>query len=385
MAKNATELQAEAQLWFQRARRQLQGILQPGNRRVFSGSQTRRNDRGAPSPYSGNGIGLQFQAGRDPTDADVLKYIDSIGGNPFLKQLEQLNGAQAQVQESTSTTPPSSYKQIVEQNRAQSSAGGGMGGGMMNDPVFARLFMGAESANAAAKQANIDRYNEAHAGATDLRSRVLGDIDNWGTAQGQLNEEKAAQALDAQRAMLADRGMANTNILPAFAARNARDLALTQQDLSERKSARAIAADTSLTNGLLGIVERRNDTAGMDPNMLMQMAMQYGNSGAGKGFGGDGTGTGIPAPSVIGGSQEPASVRAGRMALENQAFNRRMSKHGAPIWVNGMGGDPVMAAANAFPAQMAGSLNPFADRRYKVPVKATITRAHIQKGQRRRR
>jgi len=71
-------------------------------------------------------------------------------------------------------------------------------------------------------------------------------------------------------------------VTPAFQQRNARDLALTQQDLSERKSARQIGYDTALTQDQNAFIERRNDV-GPDQNALLQLALQYGQSGNGTG------------------------------------------------------------------------------------------------------
>lgn len=133
-----------------------------------------------------------------------------------------------------------------------------------------------------ANRQNQLRYDQVLQSQDALYGRTMGEVDNWGNVQRQLNDEKAAETLSSIKADMAARGIANSNVTPAFQQRNARDLALTQQDLSERKSARRIGYDTALTQDQNAFIERRNDI-GPDQNALLQLAMEYGRSGNGTG------------------------------------------------------------------------------------------------------
>jgi hypothetical protein len=372
MAKSNQQLIADSQAFFKKAQRQLQQTLNTGNPRAFAHGIDRYKLTHRSPLSDASGMGESFQSGRAPSDADVHRYIKSIGGNPFLAELAS-RGQQAQAQVPAPgpvTAPLRGYKQYLAQSQDQQAQAGTLGPTM--DPVLMSMMMGSMQAAEEAKQANLARYAEAHGGYTDLRNRGLAEIDNWGGVQEQLLNERAAEALSGQQAMLADRGMANSNILPAFAARNARDLALEQLALSEKKSQRKLDTDVGLTKELLGVVERRNDTADTSAQAMMNMAMQYAASGAGKGFGGgtpgyggDGTGTGIPTPKPVGGGG--GGISDGDVAR----FNRRMSGHGQVDWQNGKIGDPVAHAAQAFPNQMAMIQNPFTDfRRPLMPITA---------------
>jgi hypothetical protein len=373
MAKSNQQLIADSQAFFKKAQRQLQQTLNTGNPRAFAHGIDRYKLTHRSPLSDASGIGESFQSGRAPSDADVHRYIKSIGGNPFLAELAS-RGQQAQAQVPVPgpvTAPLRGYKQYLAQSQDQQAQAGTLGPTM--DPVLMSMMMGSMQAAEQAKQETLARYAEAHGGYTDLRNRGLAEIDNWGGVQEQLLNERAAEALSGQQAMLADRGMANSNILPAFAARNARDLALEQLALSEKKSQRKLDTDVGLTKELLGVVERRNDTADTSAQAMMNMAMQYAASGAGKGFGGgtpgyggDGTGTGIPTP-------KPAAGGGGGGISDGDVarFNRRMSGHGQVDWQNGKIGDPVAHAAQAFPNQMKMIQNPFTDFRSPLVSKAT--------------
>lgn len=148
--------------------------------------------------------------------------------------------------------------------------------------LFEKLVADAQAKEDEANRQNQLRYDQVLGNQNDLRGRVMGEVDNWGGVQSKLNDEKAAEALKSIKADMAARGIANSNVTPAFQQRNARDLALVQQDLSERKSDRRIGYDTALTQDQNAFIERRNDI-GPDQNALLQLALQYGQSGNGTG------------------------------------------------------------------------------------------------------
>jgi hypothetical protein len=205
--------------------------------------------------------------GVDPTPAEVAKYVEETGGDPYAAKLKKV------MERSKSDKSRESLRQRLQNTAgAQGSSQQSVVDQMLGD-VKAKI----DEANAA----NDARYDEVKGSNQALYGRVMGEVDNWGGVQSQLNEENAAESLSNQKAYLAARGLSNSNVLPAFQARNDRDLALTQQDLSERKSARRIAYDTDLTNNANAFIERRNDIA---PDMApyYNIALQYAKSGAGQ-------------------------------------------------------------------------------------------------------
>ena len=209
----------------------------------------------APQPFPGT---MNVKFGQTPTDAEVKANLMrlGLGGGPAPRQ-----GAPA------ATTPVG----------AQAAPAAPAGSSMLE-----KLISDAQAKEEEANYQNQLRYDQVLNNQNQLYGRTMGEVDNWGNTQKQLNDEKAAETLSAIKADMAARGIANSNVTPAFQQRNARDLALTQQDLSERKSARRIGYDTALTQDQNAFIERRNDV-GPDQNALMQLALQYGQSGNGTG------------------------------------------------------------------------------------------------------
>ncbi len=205
--------------------------------------------------------------GVDPSPADVAAYVESTGGDPYAAKLKKV------MERSKSDKSREALRQRLQQSAgAQTSSQQSVVDQMLGD-VKSKI----DEANAA----NDFRYEEVKGNNEALYGRVMGEVDNWGGVQSQLNEERAKESLSEQKAYLAARGLSNSNVLPAFQARNDRDLALTQQDLSERKSARQLGYDIDLTNNSNAFIERRNDIA---PDMApyYNIAMQYAKSGAGQ-------------------------------------------------------------------------------------------------------
>lgn len=199
--------------------------------------------------------------GQAPSDADVQAFIRSMGGNPYA------NGAQGRSPERSNSTP---------------SAGGtapAPAGGESIRALIERLAGDYKAQQDAANAANEARYQEVKGSNADLYNRVMGEVDNWGGVQSQLNQEKAKESINNIRANLASRGLTDSTIGEAFAARNARDLALTQQDLSERKSDRRVGYDVNLTNNANNFIERRTDK-GPDNSALLALSSRLGEAEA---------------------------------------------------------------------------------------------------------
>jgi hypothetical protein len=270
-AKEIKRLQDESRERFRMARRRLQSAAGTAN-----GYTSRNKGFTNRDSYTSGGLARgdrpQFEgefnvrAGQDPTPAEVMDYIEATGGDPAAKKLKKM------MERSKSDKSRETLRK-----RLQGQAGATTQGGSVVDQMLQGAWNSLQEANAAndARGEKIETSNEG------LYGRVMGKVGDWGGVQSKLNEERAAESLSEQKAYLAARGLSNSNVLPAFQARNDRDLALTQQDLSERKSAREISYDVDLTNNANAFIERRNDIA---PDMApyYQIAMQYAKSGAGQ-------------------------------------------------------------------------------------------------------
>jgi hypothetical protein len=129
------------------------------------------------------------------------------------------------------------------------------------------------------------RIEELRVGHSDKRDRALGALDTFGQTQGAFIDERAEEALKTQRALLQQRGLANSSDLPAWMARNARDTSLQKLKLAEDIDDRRVKYDTSLTNEYLGAVERINNRP---PDLAQANAImaKYGASGDGQGYAG---------------------------------------------------------------------------------------------------
>jgi hypothetical protein len=263
-------LQDESRERFRLAKRRLQSAA--GTENGYTSRNKGFTDR---SSYTSGGLArgerpmfegeFNVRAGRDPTDAEVMAYIEATGGDPAAKKIQQM------MERSKSDKSREALRQ-----RLQGQAGTQQGSSLVD-----QMLASAKSAVDQANAANDARYGEVKDSNTALYGRVMDKVGDWGGVQSKLNEERAAESLSNQKAYLASRGLANSNVLPAFQTRNDRDLALTQQDLSEKKSAREIAYDIDLTNNANAFIERRNDIA-PDLAPYYQIAMEHAKSGAGQ-------------------------------------------------------------------------------------------------------
>jgi hypothetical protein len=222
---------------------------------------------GTPGFMRGKGLSVAF--GTTPTTADVDKFVAMTGGNPYTQQMQAARGM------------PGS---LGQRGAAGAMVGQAGGNGQPTEPdLFQQTMQSVLADNQRAREENLKRYDEVKGMYGDLGQRNQERIGNWGLAQAELNAERASESLGNQQAYLASRGLANSTILPAFMQRNARDLALQQQALSEARDNRMLQSDTSDTERLGSFIERRNDV-GPDTGQLLQMALEYGRSGDGEGM-----------------------------------------------------------------------------------------------------
>ncbi len=202
--------------------------------------------------------------GTTPSLTDVLALIEKQGGNPYIQSPE----SQRQSQSPGRSVPRAARQQPT--GPAEPS---------MLEKLAAEFGSKINEANAA----NIARYDEGKGELSTLRDRNQSRVQNWGTAAAADVQEQMKEALGNLSASLASRGLANSNILPAFQERNARDTARELQRISEMRDTRASQYDTQDTNNLVGFVERRNDIA-PDYGQLIGIADKIGQANALKAF-----------------------------------------------------------------------------------------------------
>lgn len=230
---------------------------------------------GVPSSLPGQydtGMGTH---GIEPSDADVDRYIQAMGGYPNTGPAPQLSDAARSILASISTDPIPKPPSRTGGRTAAPPHSAPPASNPMN--LFQQFFGNAEKDRQEARMANEIRYQQLLNEAGGLRDRRQANAMNWGKAQAELNKQKAQESLGEQKSALQNAGILNSNVLPAFEQRNARDLALEQQDLSERRDQRASEMDAADTDRLTGFIERRTDT-GPDYNALLNMALQYGQA-----------------------------------------------------------------------------------------------------------
>lgn len=319
-------LQARSADYRNQMRRQLLQRVGLGNENPYSTYRPNVMDPlGASTPaYQRGGLSLRY--GIMPTEADVDSYVTANGGNPYTKKLiSQAN----RVNSGQRIAPPGPAAPAAPVAPAEPD-------------LFTQAYEAALADSQRAREENLKRYDEVKGMYGDLAQRNMGRIDNWGRVQEQLNQDRATQALGNQRAMLASRGLQNSTIAPAFEARNQRDLALVQQDLSERRDDRAVRYDSADTERLGGFIERRNDT-GPDMGALMQLALEYGKSGNGEGL--------KAVQDEIDGLRRQMATRGQRGGSGYQPFYNvpRYGQQGAP---------PVFLGANALTGGFGGGQRP---------------------------
>lgn len=222
--------------------------------------------RGPETQWQGQ---INVMRGMAPNENDIDRAIEAMGGYPAgspHKALSQM----AQSSMFVGQPHPSAMRDGGGVNKTVAPAA------PASNPMslFQQFFQNAEGDRNEARLFNEVRYQQLIDEAGGLRDRRQANVRNWGRAQAELNREKSKEALDSEKAGLQASGILNSNVLPAYQQRSARDLALTQQDLSEKRDARASEMDAADTQNLMGVIERRKDT-GPDQMALLNLAMQY--------------------------------------------------------------------------------------------------------------
>jgi hypothetical protein len=253
----------KSQRFYEEAKRHLRKLAGVSGSRPQRGYFPRRGYTagGAPKMDATRPGTFDVQFGIEPSDADVQAFIRSMGGDPFAKKSQGRS-----VGRSNSTPLAGGTAPAPEQGESIRA-------------LIERMAADVKSQQDAANAANEARYGEVKQSNADLYGRVMGEVDNWGGVQQKLNEERAKESMGNIRGNLAARGLTDSTIGDAFQARNDRDLALTQQDLSEKKSARRLGYDIDLTNNANAFIERRTDR-GPDNTALLALSAKLGEAEA---------------------------------------------------------------------------------------------------------
>lgn len=126
---------------------------------------------------------------------------------------------------------------------------------------------------AEARRANEERYQQLLDLYTGLRERTMAGVSDLGGAERSRIERSQAQASAAARANAAARGLSGTTVPDVLVAGVGRDAEIARQELEDRLLARRLDYDVALTQGIGGVIERRED-AYPDANAYAQYAYQ---------------------------------------------------------------------------------------------------------------
>lgn len=249
----------KAQRDYEAARAHLRKLAGVGNgRRQWHSTPANSYYNGDQSSNTTRPGMFDVEFGVDPSPAKIQEYLRYLGKDKQAKGRAKPQTNSAPLAGGTAPLP--------EQGESIRS-------------LLEKLALDQQYQQDAANAANEGRYQEVRGAQDALYNRTMGEVDNWGNVQSQLNEERAREAMGNIRGNLASRGLTDSTIGDAFQARSNRDLALTQQDLSERKSARRLGYDIDLTKDANAFTERRVDRA-PDNSALLALSAKLGEAEA---------------------------------------------------------------------------------------------------------
>ena len=248
---------------------------------VLSGEYaTYPNDKAARDAFNlkhYGGATTNLKHGETINDTDFKDAVRRAGGNPYKKggggysrratpaEVERLKNLKAQM------------NQMKRENQTQGDDALAAQGNALN-----QLLQDASVQNQAAKQANLDRYEEGHRELTDLRDRSMTNLEGQGEYDKRQLAKRYGEIYGRTRSALAERGFSDTQAANAKA-KAEQDLADAQMGVTERSRDKAAEYDRALTNALVGFVEKRDDT-GPDMDRISALIERYGLSNNGQGF-----------------------------------------------------------------------------------------------------
>lgn len=138
----------------------------------------------------------------------------------------------------------------------------------------------------AANAANEQRYQQVLTGYDDLHKRAMSTLDSVGSEERRDIDRRFNNQSAATYQTLVNRGFGNSNLPHVMSSGIERDRSSAHTRLSDQLARTRLGFDSSITQGKLGVIERRHDN-GPDMNQLYQIASRLGASGYGqRGIGG---------------------------------------------------------------------------------------------------
>lgn len=135
-----------------------------------------------------------------------------------------------------------------------------------------------QSAMNSANRANEQRYNSIIKGYDDLAARTKADLASAGQSTlADINRTYGNTSSDMYQ-RLVNRGLANSSIPATMQMGIDRSRAESVARANELAANSRVNADMSITQGKLGVMERRTD-AGPDPNQILELYRRLGASG----------------------------------------------------------------------------------------------------------
>ena len=146
-----------------------------------------------------------------------------------------------------------------------------------------------------ANAANEQRYNDILSGYDSLHNRAMGAISQQGRQAASDIQENYRQVGANNYNRLVQRGFGNSSLVGSSQLGIAREQNRDMNRLRESLARQQVAADVGITQGKMGVMERRNDV-GPDQNQLLNVMQALGQSGYGQQpyQGGGGYGGGVP-------------------------------------------------------------------------------------------
>lgn len=226
-------------------------------------------DVGNASHPNLNQGGLSIPYGTSPNDRQFEEYFKMQGGYPAELSLPG---------EPNYAAPPAQGMGPLPRQR-----GGDATALDPNQQLIQDIVMEGVGDNRRAREETLARYNESKGLAIDVARRDQEGIGEWGKAQEELNRQQASESLGNQLASLNAHGLGNSNVPTYAMGRNARDLALTQQDLTEKRLDLKRRYDSTDTDRLMQLIGSRNDLPGIDIGTAAGILQNLGASGGGHG------------------------------------------------------------------------------------------------------
>jgi hypothetical protein len=180
--------------------------------------------------------------------------------------------------------PPRNYTSGGPVTTIQVPGGGGRGG------------LGSSYAQALrrANQANEKRYRQLLSGYDSLRRRTMGTLSGIGQQEGEDIAERYRDVNSINQQNLVSRGLAGSSVAGTMRLGAQREMNKDMRRLQQGLAGQRVSADIGISQGRLGVMERRFDR-GPDLNQMIALAQAVGRGGGGQfgGFGGGGIGLGF--------------------------------------------------------------------------------------------